>query len=196
MAADDDLRINTLHRFAKHSPKLVLHEYSHCEVPAGCGGVVLRWIHPDQGTPATFRISHATGRMWLDGSELTSSLALLTPGAHTLALHLERPAEDPRTFTIGVTYDAAPQIELIRGGAPRWRCLATAPREGWTDPAFDDAAWGAIPAASGELIAAQDSWVRRDLERRVGSGEAVFRIDGAALWIRVTFTAAAIEVPA
>ena len=33
------LRLNTLNRFRKHSPRLLLEEYSHCEVPAGCGGV-------------------------------------------------------------------------------------------------------------------------------------------------------------
>ena len=52
MTDDDDLRVNTLHRFAKHSPTLILHEYSSCEVPAGCGGVVMRWIAPDQDAPS------------------------------------------------------------------------------------------------------------------------------------------------
>ena len=76
MADDDDadaadaeaLRINKLHRFAKHSPRLVLHEYSHCEVPAGCGGVVLRWLDPATGRPCVIELGSVDLRacVWLD----------------------------------------------------------------------------------------------------------------------------------
>ncbi|MFX0095185.1 MAG: hypothetical protein ACFFBD_25855, partial [Candidatus Hodarchaeota archaeon] len=40
------LRLNSLSRYSKKSARLILEEYSHCEIPAGCGGVVLRWIDP------------------------------------------------------------------------------------------------------------------------------------------------------
>jgi hypothetical protein len=40
--AGKDLRLNSLSRYTKRSPEYVLEEHSHCEVPAGCGGVVLR----------------------------------------------------------------------------------------------------------------------------------------------------------
>src|SRR5574339_211352 len=67
---DEALRLNTLHRFRKHSPRLLLQEYSHCEVPAGCGGVVLRWIDREGGLPVVVRVA-ALGpvRAWLDGTE-------------------------------------------------------------------------------------------------------------------------------
>ena len=48
MGNDDkpDLRLNELERFRKTSSRLALEAHSHCEVPAGCGGVVLRWTRP------------------------------------------------------------------------------------------------------------------------------------------------------
>jgi hypothetical protein len=34
-----ELKLNDLDRYHKRSASLILQEYSHCEVPAGCGGV-------------------------------------------------------------------------------------------------------------------------------------------------------------
>ncbi|MCG8419887.1 MAG: hypothetical protein MJE77_18290 [Proteobacteria bacterium] len=95
----DDLRLNTLHRFAKHSPRLVLEEYSHCEVPAGCGGVVIRWADAAAGTAAIIHVA-CMGRVqaYLDGRAVDSGRVHVAPGDHLLALHitdiegLERPA--------------------------------------------------------------------------------------------------------
>ncbi len=33
-----DLNLNSLSRFSKKSSTMILEVYSHCEVPAGCGG--------------------------------------------------------------------------------------------------------------------------------------------------------------
>jgi hypothetical protein len=43
--------LNSLDRFRKHPGQLVLEEHGHCEVPAGCGGVVLRWRNPNPSPP-------------------------------------------------------------------------------------------------------------------------------------------------
>ena len=45
---DEGPKLNGPDRYRKRSPRLVLEEHSHCEVPAGCGGVVLRWINTDR----------------------------------------------------------------------------------------------------------------------------------------------------
>jgi len=45
---DEAFKLNSLHRFTKHS-KLVLEAHSHCEVPAGCGGAVFKWVNPTSG---------------------------------------------------------------------------------------------------------------------------------------------------
>jgi len=130
MTDDDDLKINTLHRFAKHSPRLVLHEYGHCEVPAGCGGVVLRWIDPTLGKPATVRVSN--GDVWLDGVELPTSRTQLVPGPHLLAIH-------GSDVQVSVVLDDHNQHDL--SVAAVWRCTQTEPGPGWQAVTFDDRPW-------------------------------------------------------
>lgn len=86
---DDDLRINTLHALSKYSPGLVLEEHGHCEVPAGCGGVVLRWRDPAAGTPAVLSVAcQGRIRAWLDDVEVHTGYLTLRPGRHVLVLEL------------------------------------------------------------------------------------------------------------
>jgi hypothetical protein len=191
---DDDLRINTLHRFAKHSPRLVLHEYSHCEVPAGCGGVVLRWIDPAQGVPSTLRVSAPAveATCWLDGALLASNLLLLPEGYRVLAVHLRRIAPRAQPFTIAIHHDAdGDEADLIAPGAPEWRCTAAQPRPElpWAAPDFDAAAWGPPPLASPAQIAAQEPWLRRGFEEAATAGRPVLVLETAELWLRVAFLA-------
>jgi hypothetical protein len=185
---DDDLRINTLHRFAKHSPKLVLHEYSHCEVPAGCGGVVLRWIDPDQGRPVVVRVFGAKGEVWLEGAPLTSSLALLRTGVRVVAVHFERDQPGPRPFTVSLYHDRSLQEDLISGGTPTWRCTTAEPRTGWEQPGFDDRGWTEPTPAPDAVIAGEESWRRSTFERARERGQQVFVFAEAAIWLRVAFT--------
>lgn len=191
---DEDLRINTLHRFAKHSPRLVLHEYSHCEVPAGCGGVVLRWIDPAQGVPSTIRVTAAAAEAtcWLDGALLASNLALLPAGYRVLAVHLRRTEPRAQAFTISIHHDADDtEADLIARGAAEWRCTAArpGPELPWTAPDFDDAAWGPAPPASPALIAAQEAWLRRGFEQAAAAGQPVLALETAELWLRIAFLA-------
>jgi hypothetical protein len=193
MAGDDDLRINTLHRFAKHSPRLVLHEYSHCEVPAGCGGVVLRWLDPVKGAPVMVRLllSDAEASCWLDGEPVASQIALLPAGRRVLAVHIWREKPGARPFAVGIFPDDAQGTELIHQGGPRWCCTTATPGAGyeWTAPGFDDAAWREVPLASAELLAAQSTWQQRAYENAAEAGQPVFALDADELWLRVAFTA-------
>ena len=191
MAGDDDLRLNTLHRFAKHSPRLVLHEYSHCEVPAGCGGVVLRWVDPAKGAPALVRLygREVAATCWLDGERLASSIAQLRAGPHAIAAHLRREEPGVQPFTLWAMYEADLDLDLIPRGAPRWCCTTSPPPEGWTDPAFDDAAWGEVPRISAERLAELESWARRSYEEAAAAGRPVFALEHDELWLRVAFTA-------
>jgi hypothetical protein len=58
---EQELKLNGISRYSKRSPRLVLEEYGHCEVPAGCGGVVLRWRKPNQPVPALLSESACNG---------------------------------------------------------------------------------------------------------------------------------------
>lgn len=196
---DDDLRLNTLHRFAKHSPRLVLHEYSHCEVPAGCGGVILRWYDREQGAPAMVRVrgEEIEADCWLDGAPLASSFAILGAGPRVLAVHVRRsqPSAVPRPFTVAITFDDDDDNDLLAHRPSRWRAAAAAPAEGWTLLGFDEAGWTAPPLASAELIAAQGEWMQRQLEQAAAGGRHVLALEADELWLRITFTAPAATAP-
>jgi hypothetical protein len=147
VASDDEeaLRLNTLHRFSKHSPRLLLQEYSHCEVPAGCGGVVLRWMDRDGGLPAILRMA-ALGsiRCWLDERELISSTVELHPGEHVLALEV---TELPRANTpIAVRLDVnlpSNSATLLRSAVDsRWWLTHAEPSGDWARNGYDAAAQG------------------------------------------------------
>ncbi len=191
MAGDDDLRLNTLHRFAKHSPRLVLHEYSHCEVPAGCGGVVLQWYDPAAGSPAMVRVAGdgVEGDCWLDGAPLASSLARLRAGPRLLAVHVRRKEPGARPFTVGMVYDGDDDTELLGGGRATWRAALAPPPEGWTAPGFDDGAWADAPRAPEELIGAQGRWVQHLCSEAAAEGRPALAIERDELWLRVAFVA-------
>lgn len=86
---DDDLRINSAERFQKaEKSRLLLEEHSHCEVPAGCGGVVLRWVDPTAGLAIALSVRAPTPLfVYLDGERVDSARLMLGFGEHLLALH-------------------------------------------------------------------------------------------------------------
>src|SRR5438128_1957746 len=96
---DRDLKLNTLSQYAKDSPRLVREEFGHCEVPAGCGGVVLRWRNPDDGIPVPIKM-YAAGELqaYLDGSALTLARPLIPFGEHQLAFEIT--GADPRYLVL------------------------------------------------------------------------------------------------
>jgi len=189
---DPDLAINTLYRFAKQPTKLVLHEYSHCEVPAGCGGVILRWIDPHEGEPCTVMIGGALGRVWLDGKELVASQALMTRGNHLVALELQRgeKAGPRQPWTFGIAFDDAEDDDVVSRGAPTWVATSEDTTDEWWDPAYDDDTWTALAPAPDDVLAALEEWPRRRLERARERGQAIFAFESPKLLVRLRFTAA------
>lgn len=203
MDEDEALRLNTLHRFRKHSPRLLLEEYSHCEVPAGCGGVVLRWVDPGAGTPAIVR-SYVQGRiaLWLDGAPLDSGRVDLRAGAHTLAIEITEivaPTQSrvasmlrrrrPAALLLSIAralssdYEGQPVVLLTSQVGRAWRVSGEQPPEGWTAAEFDDSQWPVAQPA--ELDAEQrEAWRARELQNH---GAVAIALPSDRAWIRVRF---------
>src|SRR5262245_59385715 len=85
-----DQKLNSLDRFRKQSDRLVLEEHSHCEVPAGCGGVVLRWRNPFAALPLlVYLYSPGKTELSLDGTPVVRTGNDVAPGEHLFAFVLE-----------------------------------------------------------------------------------------------------------
>lgn len=152
---DSDLNINDVSRFTKRS-NLILEEFSHCEVPAGCGGVVMRWRNAEL-IPLRIHV-HATGELetFLDGERPTSSRPLLKPGRHVLAFILREPKSSGFIAFAGLSIpDADPNVRLsdsrtqpirvISADDGTWRHSTTEPLdESWKRAGFNDAEWTAL----------------------------------------------------
>lgn len=162
----DDLRLNSVDRFQKNSERLVLEEHGHCEVPAGCGGVVLRWFNPNAGTPVVFRGGFADKTtIHVDEKELTSGRTILADGDHLLSIHLIFDDSPLRYFWFAGARDVPNTRggentfpELVSAGDGSWLAsfekgrtndaLGTLemPEPEWDMAEFDDSAWTPLAA--------------------------------------------------
>ena len=79
--AERDLELNSLGRYGKSGSRLVLEEHGSCEVPAGCGGAVLRWRNPDSGLLFLLHaFGNNKGSILLDGVAPSSARPLIPFG--------------------------------------------------------------------------------------------------------------------
>jgi hypothetical protein len=153
-------RLNTLDRFRKHPGRLVLEEYSHCEVPAGCGGAVLRWRNPLATLPFTVHL-HPAAACYIDGKAPQTSRVDLAPGPHALALVLTRVEPSTALLLAAVVFDPPPSprarrgdliehpLKVLSAADGTWKfCLDLPADEAWTMPDFDDATWPALAQAT------------------------------------------------
>ncbi len=155
MAKSHDL--NSLDKFRKHPGRLVLEMHSHCEVPAGCGGVVLRWRNPLAARPFACRLFKAgPATTSIDGTALATSIIDLRPGPHLLSFVL-----GPVDFSAGFLAFALvatqaenipseagtvvePPLALLTQADRTWKFTLDKPADGWDTLAFDDATWAAL----------------------------------------------------
>jgi hypothetical protein len=164
MGNDDkpDLRLNELERFRKASSHLALEAHSHCEVPAGCGGVVLRWTRP--GAPIGISFSKYFARpvedLCLDGKKLSEQRERVAPGTHVVSFTIEAPGEDGfvlMTLRLDPDVVTARRSKVASKADGTWRATLSAPSPGdaWRLPDFDDSAYTAlvereVPAPDGQ----------------------------------------------
>lgn len=153
MAEGDDesgLRVNELQRFRKTSSRLALEAHGSCEVPAGCGGVVLRWRRPGAPIGLSFSkyIAPSTDEIFLDGKKLDEQRATVAPGEHVVSFTIEAPRQEG--FLL-MTVRLRPDIPTARRPSASsnadgtWRVALEAPAaagdERWRLLEFDDAAF-------------------------------------------------------
>src|SRR5262245_8009289 len=156
-------KLNSLDRFRKQPGRLVLEAHGHCEVPAGCGGVVLRWRDPLATRPVVIHL-YVPGRTtcYLDGAAVESAGVELAPGRHVFSV-----AADVTVRSAGVRMFAAagparppdpvePPVRVVSADDGTWKFALAKPADDWTSVAFDDSAWPALTAAPAPRLAPQD----------------------------------------
>jgi hypothetical protein len=204
---DRKLKLNSLGRYSKASPLYILEEHGHCEVPAGCGGVVLRWRNPRAGVPFTMWLyTGGTCELRLDGAVPPSSRPLVPFGEHVLAFTMTEvdPAFMVLKFAGGHRPDeerdlrrSAPEVSemtLVSAVEGNWRHTFTEPEDdAWMFPGFDDSGWAPMvrredrpPLPEGQ------NWDPHSykLNRLAGFGATGLGVEGRGgrVWIRKVFT--------
>jgi hypothetical protein len=202
---EKDLKLNDLPRFSKSSPRLVLHEYSNCEVPAGCGGVVFRWKKPDN--PVAFEFSlYIPGEfeLFIDGNHPQSACTLLERGAHILSLAVSKFKSHygllmfvGKTGETGVytndikLYEVDRTERVLSLPDSSWKYQLQPPTdESWTKLQFDDTTWKSLISKALPSIAPEDS-AQYTIKSLSALGAQSLGIEDAAveaIWIRKTFS--------
>lgn len=201
--ADRDLKLNTLGRYGKSNSRLILEEHGHCEVPAGCGGVVLRWRNPSSGLLfILYTFGSGKGTILLDGKALTSARPLISFGEHVLSLavtdvvpgstilgfagiHDESEYGFPR-----VTQPSGRKISILSAADGSWKYVTTKPADdAWSRSGFDDFHWRQMTACEPPSLDKKDM-LRYSLERVLKFGAACLGIEGQSsqAWVRKSFT--------
>ena len=156
--AKRDLNLNSLGRYAKQSSRLVLEQHSHCEVPAGCGGVVLRWRSDVAEVPVRVHLFFSgKAKLFIDGVAPASSQAMVGFGDHVLSVVLDEVSNDA-LLAVSVVHaaDRLPPVSQQLGDLlsvlcdadGTWRCAADQPDDDrWMRVGFDDSAWDAMDLA-------------------------------------------------
>lgn len=198
----DKPEVNSLDRFRKQPGRLVLETYDHCEVPAGCGGVVFRWRRAERDHEFAVSVfSPAQATVWVDGEEMISRRTDLTAGPHVLALRLENaPLSGPLLMAVGAVRVYTGQgrgahwpVGLRTAPDGAWACRLTEPGDGWLTGAGEG--WAPmvqteLPPEPGRSEAGR--WAFR---RCVDEGAACLGVPGTAegvgtVWARAPFTLA------
>lgn len=195
-----DLRLNSLDQFRKQSSRLVLEEHGSCEVPAGCGGVVLRWVDPDEGQPIVIRLVVAgEAEVYLDGGLIEGDRTIAAWGEHVLAVHLQK-LQPPRILMVATTRDDPsgslsedPELRIVAACTSTngtWRLSSKSPPgPEWTLPLFDDSRWAAWTIGANLDNCSKETRWRYDRFARSGAAPLQLPTDAemTECWLRVRF---------
>ena len=164
-----DLRLNSIDRFRKTSGRLILEQHSHCEVPAGCGGVILRWRNPDEGLPVVFACAADAKVELIVNGQVVASRAILPWGENTIAVRLTAVKAD-RPFLMTVMPDlpeGSGRRDALSDGCTSpdgtWKA-SSREFENWFLPDFDDSDWATLQELN-QNFPAENRWRYDGLQR-------------------------------
>ncbi|MCP4134833.1 MAG: hypothetical protein GY754_27915 [bacterium] len=144
MSKEKELRLNGIERFSKSSQTLHLEEYSNCEVPAGCGGVVLRWINPESSRLLNTSVRlNGTGKIFLNDVLIEEEM-FIPYGEYVLSIELD--AAEPLfglVQTASIDYNERLIFATVNDGTWKYSMENPANNE-WHLPGFDDHHWPAL----------------------------------------------------
>lgn len=197
-----DLKLNSPSRYSKESPQYVLEEHGHCEVPAGCGGVVLRWTNPHRAIPVQFWIyTRGESRLYLDGKRTSSGRPMVAYG-DVLGLRIENADASSGLLMFAAFYDVEETIHKNRSRKGRqkkyvlsaddgsWKYTEKEPDgDAWMLPGFDDSAWRTMTISSlpepGELDPGEYRYRRL---QKAGARGLTVPVAGDPIWVRKAFS--------
>jgi len=192
----DELDINSIERFTKQSKRLILEELSNCEVPAGCGGVVLRWLSNEQGLAVGVRIISYSDKTeaFCNGKLMPSGCANVPFGEGILALRISKRESDFDWLAVVVRHtsrsrrdqngDEIPEMSASHDGT--WKFTTDKPSDDWISQEYDDSDWQTMSQSEMTLdeLEERQQWRFR---RFVENETPIFSIPDSEIWIRKRF---------
>lgn len=200
-----DLNLNSLGRYAKQSSRLILEQHSHCEVPAGCGGVVLRWRSEISELPVHVHLfSSGKAKLLIDGQPPASSKSMVSFGDHVISLVLEEVPKDG-ILAVSVVHEASrvllnsqqlgEVVNVLSDADGTWKSTTTKPAHDlWMKSGFDDSSWDALEAAPAPVLEKRRAYGRENfweirLRMALDAGAKCLRVTTPTgkLWVRRAF---------
>lgn len=200
-----DLNLNSLGRYAKQSSRLILEQHSHCEVPAGCGGVVLRWRSEISELPVVVELfSSGKSKLLIDGQPPTSSASMVSFGDHVVSLVLEE-VPDNAILAVAVVHDASSVlmvsqqlgevVNVLSDADGTWKSTTVKPPDDrWMKSGFDDSSWTALEAAAPPVLEKRKVYTRENfremnLKMALDAGAKCLRVSTPTgqMWVRRAF---------
>ena len=200
-----DLELNSLSRYSKQSPRFILEQYSFCEVPAGCGGVILRWRDPGIGLPILIKIyAGQEFHCYLDGEEIAANRPLIPFGEHVFAFEISQVDQRYLALAFIATFDenesqgiypsrrTGQTVRIASSADGTWKYSTREPADDtWKNVAYDDSDWPAMVQreARRPLGSPHDNSDKWRLEWVVERGCSPLGFDTPAsrIWVRKRF---------
>jgi hypothetical protein len=201
-------KLNSLDRFRKRSPRLLLEEHAGCEVPAGCGGLVMRWRNPLEARPVRIHLYTPTeSTTWMDGDVLNVGRLDLRPGRHVLAIEIGEVDRAAGLLMAVLQHDSAekpgkdlpplivePPLCIHSAADGSWRFCLEQPAEGWQALSFDDSGWQALVGRTIPRVEYQErnGWQWHQCHEAKAAGLGAGPLPAGALprgpvWVRKVF---------